>query len=302
MSQHLIEQQTSIQLHGKTTKERSQNWMKMFHTDQIQVMMERLLQKLKHDTNIHTMDGLQQHEQQYEMQHIQQHMMQNVPHIITIKAQRIKHLKMELQLNLLQVRHWQLMQMHELQKNLYVYLTQQDEQRVLRNENYQNMLNINKYHEHEHGILILILMNEQYVIGSVYDHTTEKEMYVNLTDEVVEDHEEVHTLVETYQLTQQLITMINHLQVQATLIVQILQRYVHSNVNHDILEMEKHVQHEIVVEETTKKKQNSDDRLVINVQFLELTYQLKKQQHTCMHVKTISLLSEISTKLDQETS
>ena len=85
---------------------------------------------------------------------------------------------------------------------------------MLRNENYQNMLNINKYLEHEHGILILILMNEWRVIGSVYDHTTEKEMYVNLTDEVVEDHEVVNQKMTVQMEINHLLVTMEHVMLQ----------------------------------------------------------------------------------------
>jgi hypothetical protein len=55
------------------------------------------------------------------------------------------------------------------------------------------MLDLFKKHEHEHGMEKL--MNEKLVHGSVYHDTTEMEMFVNLTDEVVVDHEEEELLI-----------------------------------------------------------------------------------------------------------
>jgi hypothetical protein len=52
------------------------------------------------------------------------------------------------------------------------------------------------------------------VIGSVYDHTTEKEMYVNLTDEVVADHEEEELLMTVQMEINHLLVMMEHVMLQ----------------------------------------------------------------------------------------
>jgi hypothetical protein len=52
------------------------------------------------------------------------------------------------------------------------------------------------------------------VIGSVYDHTTEKEMYVNLTDEVVEDHEVVNQKMTVQMEINHLLVTMEHVMLQ----------------------------------------------------------------------------------------
>ncbi len=67
-----------------------------------------------------------------------------------------------------------------------MYLIQHDEYHV-NHEMFQQMLDLFKKHEHEHGMEKL--MNEKLVHGSVYHDTTEMEMFVNLTDEVEDEDE-----------------------------------------------------------------------------------------------------------------
>ena len=82
---------------------------------------------------------------------------------------------------------------------------------------------MNKQHEHEHGMKKQILTLENLVHGLVTHDIIKMEMNVNLTDEVVEDHEEEELLIT-----------------------------VQTEINHEIDTME-HVMLQ-VVEEPTKKK------------------------------------------------
>ena len=54
---------------------------------------------------------------------------------------------------------------------------------------------MNKQHEHEHGMKKQILTLENLVHGLVTHDIIKMEMNVNLTDEVVEDHEEEELLI-----------------------------------------------------------------------------------------------------------